>query len=132
MKWKVLESEYLHKEPWLTIRKDKCEMPDGTVIPSFYVQEYPEWVNALGLTTDGKVVMVKQYRHGLEEISIELPGGVAEDGETMEEAVKREFKEETGYEFKEWKYLVKFAPIHQLQIIICICFWQPVVKNYMM
>ncbi len=41
MKWKVLESEYLHKEPWLTIRKDKCEMPDGTVIPSFYVQEYP-------------------------------------------------------------------------------------------
>ena len=109
MKWKVLENEYLHKEPWLTIRKDKCEMPDGTVIPSFYVQEYPEWVNALGLTKEGQVVMVKQYRHGLKEISIEVPGGVAEKGETMEEAVKREFKEETGYEFKEWKYLGKIC-----------------------
>jgi len=42
MKWKVLASEYLHNEPWLTIRKDKCELPGGHVVPSFYVQEYPD------------------------------------------------------------------------------------------
>ena len=59
MKWKVLASEYLHKEPWLTIRKDKCELPDGQVFPSFYVQEYPDWVNAFALTKDNIVVMVK-------------------------------------------------------------------------
>ena len=109
MVWKVLESVYLHKEPWLTVRKDKCQMPDGTIIPSFYVNEYPEWVNAFALTKDGKVVMVKQYRHGIGEISIELPGGVAEDGETMEEAVKREMKEETGYEFDQVKSLGKIC-----------------------
>jgi ADP-ribose pyrophosphatase len=109
MKWKVLETEYLWKEEWLTIRKDKCEMPNGKVIPSFYVNEYPEWVNAFALTEEGKVIMVKQYRHGIGEVGIELPGGVAEKGETMEEAVKRELLEETGYEFDSWEYLGKIS-----------------------
>jgi ADP-ribose pyrophosphatase len=109
LKWTVLESEYLHKEAWLTIRKDKCQMPNGKIIPAFYVNEYPEWVNACALTEDGKVVMVKQYRHGIGQVGIELPGGVAEKGETMEEAVKREMKEETGFEFTTWKYLGKIS-----------------------
>jgi 8-oxo-dGTP pyrophosphatase MutT (NUDIX family) len=109
MKWKVLASEYLHKEPWLTIRKDKCELPDGQVVPAFYVQEYPDWVNAFALTRNNQVVMVKQYRHGIEETGIELPGGVAEEGETVEEAVRREIKEETGYEFASYEYLGKIC-----------------------
>ncbi|MFN2457584.1 MAG: NUDIX hydrolase [Chitinophagaceae bacterium] len=109
MKWKVLESDYLFKEPWLTIRKDKCEIPNGKIIPAFYINEYPEWVNAFTLTKDNKVVMVKQYRHGIGEIGIELPGGVAEKDETPEEAVKREVKEETGYEFESFTYLGKIC-----------------------
>ena len=107
MKWKVLESEYLHKEPWLTVRKDKCELPNGKTVPAFYVNEYPEWVNALALTNDGKVVMVKQYRHGIGNVGIELPGGVAEKGESMEVACRRELMEETGYEFEKLEYLGK-------------------------
>ena len=109
MDWKVLESEYLHQEPWLTIRKDKCEMPNGHVVPAFYVNEYPDWVNAFALTKDNKVVMVKQYRHGVRSVGIELPGGVAEEGESMEEAVSREIKEETGYEFEHFEYLGKIS-----------------------
>lgn len=109
MEWKVLESEYLHKEPWLTIRKDKCETPGGKIVPSFYVNEYPDWVNALSITADGKVVMVRQYRHGVRRVDIELPGGVAEEGETPEEACRRELKEETGYEFDKWEYLGKIS-----------------------
>jgi 8-oxo-dGTP pyrophosphatase MutT (NUDIX family) len=53
--------------------------------------------------------MVKQYRHGIEETGIELPGGVAEEGETIEEAVRREIKEETGYEFASYEYLGKIC-----------------------
>jgi ADP-ribose pyrophosphatase len=106
-KWKVLESTYLHREPWLTIRKDKCQLENGKTVPAFYVTEYPEWVNVFGLTTDGKVVLVKQYRHGIERIDLELPGGVAEEGETPEEAARREMKEETGYEFESFTYLGK-------------------------
>jgi len=107
MKWKVLNSEYLHKEPWLTVRKDTCEMPNGTIIPSFYVNEYPTWVNAFGLTEDNKVIMVKQYRHGIGELSLELPGGVADEGET--EACRREMAEETGYVFEKFEFLGKIC-----------------------
>lgn len=109
MKWKVLESEYLFKVPWLTVRKDKCETPGGKMIPSFYVMEYPDWANAFCLTKDGKVVMVKQYRHGLGEVGIELPGGVVEEDETLEEGVKRELLEETGYHFEKMEYLGKIS-----------------------
>lgn len=109
MKWKVLASEYLFNEPWLTVRKDKCEMNNGTIIPAFYVNEYPDWVNVFGVTKEGKVLMVTQYRHGVGDVSIELPGGVVEDGEDLEYAVRREAREETGYEFEAVEYLGKIS-----------------------
>lgn len=109
MEWKVLASEYLFNEPWLTVRKDKCELPNGNVIPSFYVIEYPEWVNVFALTEEGQVVMVKQYRHGLKQTSIELPGGVVDEGEDIEAAARRELMEETGYEFSYYEYLGKIC-----------------------
>ena len=109
MKWKVLGSTYLHKEPWLTVRKDKCELPNGTIIPSFYVNEYDEWANAFALTKEGKVVMVRQYRHGIGTIETELPGGVVEEGEDVREGVERELLEETGYRFDNFEYLGKIC-----------------------
>jgi 8-oxo-dGTP pyrophosphatase MutT (NUDIX family) len=109
MRWKVLESEYLHKEPWLTIRKDKCQLPNGSIVPAFFINEYPDWVNAFALGNDGQVIMVKQYRHGIEQVGLELPGGVAEDGETPEQAVRRELMEETGFDFKRFDYLGKIC-----------------------
>jgi ADP-ribose pyrophosphatase len=109
MKWKVLESTYLHKIPWLTIRKDVCEMPNGNIIPAFYVNEYPDWVNAFGLTKEGKVIMVQQYRHGIGTIETELPGGVVEENESLEDGVLRETLEETGYAFDKVEYLGKIS-----------------------
>jgi 8-oxo-dGTP pyrophosphatase MutT (NUDIX family) len=88
---------------------DKCLTPGGKVIPSFYVNEYPDWANAFCLTKEGKVVMVKQYRHGLGEECIELPGGVVEENESGEEGVKRELLEETGYVFDKIEYLGKIS-----------------------
>jgi ADP-ribose pyrophosphatase len=109
MEWKVLASEYLFKEPWLTVRKDKCQLPNGHVIPSFYVIEYPAWVNVFALSEEGQVVMVKQYRHGIKQTSLELPGGVVDEGEEVEAAARRELMEETGYEFASYEYLGKIC-----------------------
>ena len=109
MKWKVLESEYLHNEPWLTVRKEKCELPNGKIMPAYYIIDYPTWATCLALTKDGKAILVKQYRHGLGVISLETPGGVVDEGEDVQTAVARELREETGYEFDHYEFLGKIS-----------------------
>jgi 8-oxo-dGTP pyrophosphatase MutT (NUDIX family) len=110
MKWKTLSSEYLFNEPWLTVRKDVCETPQGKIIDPYYVYEFPDWVAAVPVTEDGKIVMVRQYRHALGEICTELPGGCVDDTDlNYEEAVKRELLEETGYTFSSYQYLGKIS-----------------------
>ena len=103
MKWETLSSEYLHRRPWLTARRDVVRLPDGRIYDEYYVLEYPTWINVIALTTDGRFVMVKQYRHGLGIVSTELCAGVAEEGETPLEAARRELLEETGFGGGEWE-----------------------------
>ncbi|MDE6555488.1 MAG: NUDIX hydrolase, partial [Duncaniella sp.] len=61
MKWETISSEYLHRRPWLTVRRDEVRLPDGTVHPEYYVLEYPSWINVIAITEEGEFVMVKQY-----------------------------------------------------------------------
>lgn len=110
MEWKVVSSEKLFSAPWLNVRKDVCELPDGRQHNDYYILEYPDWATAFALTEDNKVVMVRQYRHGLGVISTELPGGVIDKGETPEQAIARELIEETGYEFRSIEMLGKVSP----------------------
>lgn len=102
-KWKILESKYLIRRPWLTARIDKVELPDGRINDEYYVLEYPDWVNVIARTRDGKFVMVEQYRHGLGDTFTELVAGVIEKGESPEDAAKRELAEESGYTGGVWK-----------------------------
>ena len=99
LNWKTCSSTYIHKGPWATLRSDKCEMPDGRIVEQYYVLEYPNWANAVALTEDNKVIMVRQYRHAANIVSLEIPGGVIEDGADPEAGMLRELLEETGYEF---------------------------------
>lgn len=101
-KWKLLGSEYLIRRPWLTARRDRVQLPDGTVHPEYYVLEYPTWVNIIALTRDGRFVMVEQYRHGLADVFMELVAGTCEQGENPLEAAQRELLEETGYAGGQW------------------------------
>ncbi|MEP7258764.1 MAG: NUDIX hydrolase [Flavitalea sp.] len=111
MNWKIISSKYLFRETWFTIRRDKCEAPDGKIIYPYYVYEFPTWVSALALTEEGKVVMVRQYRHGIAETIIEVPGGCVDDTDkNLEEAIARELLEETGYAFSAYEYLGKISP----------------------
>jgi ADP-ribose pyrophosphatase len=103
--WKKLSSHYLHKGPWATLRSDRCAMPDGRIVENYYVLEYPNWVNAIALAEDGKIIMVYQYRHAAEIVSLEIPGGVIEKGESPQQALQRELLEETGYLFTDFELL---------------------------
>lgn len=102
-KWKLLDSEYIIKRPWLTARRDRVQLPDGTIHPEFYILEYPTWVNVIAITKEGKFVMVEQYRHGLQDIFTELVAGISETGESPLESAKRELLEETGYGNGHWE-----------------------------
>lgn len=101
LNWTILSSHYIHKGPWATLRRDKCEMPDGTIVDEYYVLEYPNWANAVAITQDNKILMVRQYRHAANIVSLEIPGGVIEQGENPEEGMRRELLEETGYLFDQ-------------------------------
>ncbi len=95
--WKVRHSRYLLKERFATVRADTCVTQDGVEVPSYYVLEYPGWVNVVALDVEDHVLLVRQYRHALGDISLELPGGCMDENETPIEAGSRELLEETGY-----------------------------------
>ncbi len=108
--WKVLASEYLIKRPWLTARRDRLQLPDGRIMPEYYVLEYSDWVNVIAITKDGKFVMERQYRHAAQVTAYELPCGVVEKGEAPLAAAKRELMEETGYGGGAWREMMRLSP----------------------
>jgi 8-oxo-dGTP pyrophosphatase MutT (NUDIX family) len=104
--WKLLKSEYLFRRPWLTARRDTCQLPNGRINDEYYVLEYPTWVHVLAITKDGDMLIIRQYRHGLGRTCFEIVAGCVEPGESPLDAAKRELAEETGYVSSDWKHLI--------------------------
>ncbi len=108
MEWKTLQSEYLFKDLWFTVRKDTCERPDGKIVSPYYVYEFPTWVTAVAITKEGKFIFEKQYRHAIGLTMYEIPGGCVDDTDaSLKDAIEREVREETGYSFESVEYLGK-------------------------
>lgn len=109
MNWKILSSEYLTDKNYFRARKDKCVTPSGKIIPEYYVVELDLTLCALGITEDNQAVMVKQYRHPVGKILLEIPGGFVDKNEAPEKAIARELLEETGYEFNKYELVAEMA-----------------------
>ncbi len=96
--WTILESTYMVRDPWQIIRADKCQLPNGRIIGPYYVLEYGTWVNVVALTKKREVILVRQYRHGIQRTILEIPGGAMDPEDTSPlTAARRELLEETGY-----------------------------------
>lgn len=96
-KWRVTASRYIHKDHWIALRADDCVTEEGAVVAPYYVLEYRDWVEVVALDVANNVLLVRQYRHGLGDISTELPAGGMDPGETDPvAAAARELLEETG------------------------------------
>lgn len=93
------------------LRQDHVRSPHNGREFHFYVLEAPDWINVIPLTPEGKVVLIRQYRPGTEEVSLEIPGGMVddEDGDPAETA-RRELLEETGYAAEEIISIGRVAP----------------------
>lgn len=121
--WEVISSEYLHRAPWLTVRKAHLVLPNGNHIPSYYILEYPDWVNTIAVTSDGQFVFIRQYRHGLQQTSYELCAGVCEKEDASPLAsAQRELLEETGYGNGSWQEYMQISPNPSTHTNITYCF----------
>jgi len=96
--WQRLKSEDILQDRWLSLRADTCQLPNGRIIAPYYVLEYPPWVNVVARTHEHDVVLVCQYRHGVQQTVLELPAWTVETTDPSPlAAVQRELLEETGY-----------------------------------
>lgn len=111
LRWTILESTSVFKDTWFNVRKETCRKPDGTIVSPYYVYDFPTWVTVFAVTKEQQAVMIKQYRHAIGEVSMEIPGGCVDDeDENLEQAARRELLEETGYSFEKLHYLGKTSP----------------------
>jgi 8-oxo-dGTP pyrophosphatase MutT (NUDIX family) len=104
--WKVLEEKPIVMRRWLEVYEQRIALAHGGVIDAFHLIKGPDWGGVLALTETSEIVLVRQYRHGYGGLSVELPAGVIEEGETPLAAVQRELLEETGFSADSWQSLL--------------------------
>jgi 8-oxo-dGTP pyrophosphatase MutT (NUDIX family) len=107
--WKRENRKELAKTPIFTLVTYEMTPLRNPKPKPFYVLESKSWVNVIAITPQSEIVLVRQYRHGIHEYCLELPGGIVdESGEGAElDSAKRELAEETGYTSSEWRFIGK-------------------------
>jgi 8-oxo-dGTP pyrophosphatase MutT (NUDIX family) len=104
--WQVLKRTPLVERTFVRVVEHHVQLGDGREIDDFCMIESPDWAAVLCVTSDGRVALVRQYRHGLGAESWELPAGTLEPGEDPLSAAQRELREETGYASDAWHPLL--------------------------
>ena len=108
-KWKSLTKEsILVKKPWFEVIREEIQLPDGKVVPEYYGIEMPHYTAVFAVTEEQKIMVLRCYRHAIGEVTLTMPGGMIEEGESPLNGIQREFLEETGYKAKEWESLGSF------------------------
>ena len=113
MTWRTTESKLLVRTPVFSLRQERKERigdEAGAGVHDFYLLDPVDWVNVVPITPSREVVLIELYRHGIEEFTLEIPGGMI-DSEDPSPAVAaaRELREETGYEAER---LVPLGTVH--------------------
>lgn len=111
--WERIESKEIADCRVFKVRENLMQNGDKT--SNFYVIENPDWVNIVALTKDYNVVLIEQFRQGIEEVILEIPGGMIDGDESPETAGRRELLEETGYSAEEFVFLGKSRPNPAIQ-----------------
>ncbi len=108
--WSTIKKREVFSSKFLTIRNDIVKKPDNKTT-EFIVVEQKNFVATLCLTDENKIVLIRQFRYPWSQVSFEVPAGLMENGEKIEDAAIREIKEETGYNVSNIQFLVKYHPV---------------------
>jgi 8-oxo-dGTP pyrophosphatase MutT (NUDIX family) len=88
-----------------------CVTAEGDTIATYYVLKYPDWVHVIAITPEQKIVLIDQYRHSLDVVSLEVPAGsIDQSNGSLLAAAARELAEETGYVADEYRIVAKLSP----------------------
>jgi ADP-ribose pyrophosphatase len=99
--WKIISSKRDELIKFFSLRTDRAVSPRTNLPHDFYVLESAGWINIIPLTHEENVILIRQYRHGIQGFTLEIPGGIIESNDSPEGAAVRELYEETGYKAKE-------------------------------
>lgn len=128
--WKRLASDLVYSCRIFSLKKNLSRSPRTQRSHDFFVLESGDWVNIIPVTPAGDIVLIRQYRHGLEALTLEIPGGMVDDEDaTPAHAARREMQEETGYDSDEIIPLGSIHPNPAIQNNRCHSFLAPQVKK---
>ncbi len=105
MSWRTIESTTELRTHFVTVRKDKVQLPDGAVIDDFYTVKIQDAALIVALTPDNHILLKNEYRYACGTDVIECPAGMVEENEDPRGTAERELYEETGYKSTHWSYL---------------------------
>jgi ADP-ribose pyrophosphatase len=103
----ILQNRLSYQGSKFSFHVDRLQLPNGIVGEYAYIK-HPGAGLAVPVTTDGKFVLVKQYRFAIQKYLLEFPAGTLEIGESHDITIQRELEEETGYSASQWQYLGGF------------------------
>lgn len=106
--WEQLGSEPAFEAFYYRVRRDTVRLPSGRIVDDYLVGELGDYSVVAAVTPSRDVVLVRQWKQGVRRITLELPGGMVDEGETTAEAGVRELREETGYEAPALEHVGSF------------------------
>lgn len=117
--WKMVREHPADDHRVFRVYRRDAEHPQTGAVRTFSIIHSSDWVNVVALTPDDRVVLVRQYRHGIGRQTLEIPGGMVDPGETPLEAAQRELREETGYATARWREIGLVEPNPAIQTNRC-------------
>ena len=120
--WKIISTKHDKSYRVFSLRTDRACSPRTGRDHDFFILESSSWVNIIPLTPENDIILVRQYRHGIRDITLEMPGGLVEPDDTPLDAAVRELYEETGYKASEMILLGSVHPNPAIQNNKCFTF----------
>jgi ADP-ribose pyrophosphatase len=129
--WKVIGSKQIADCRVFTVHRNMCKPPNSQEEHDFYILRCSNWVNVIPITTSNEVVLIEQYRHGTDSVTLEIPGGIVDpQDESSMHAGGRELLEETGFRAKEMIFLGRTHPNPAMQGNYCDMYLAPNVEKF--